>query len=62
MSFEVVFFFYQTHRATRRYGYLGDEKIVCIFGCTEYMTRRIELEAVEETISHVSSWWLDQRK
>ena len=37
MSFSVVFFFYQTHRATRRYGYLGAEKILQIFGCTDHI-------------------------
>ena len=37
MSFSVVFFTHQTHRATRRYGYLSAEKIMQIFGCTDHI-------------------------
>ena len=32
-----VFLFYQTHRATRIYGYLRAEKIMQIFGRTDHM-------------------------
>ena len=34
MSFAVAFLFYQTH-CDRIYGYLGAEKIMEIFGCTD---------------------------
>ena len=36
ISFSVVFFFYQNHRATRRYEYVGAEKKMQIFGCTDH--------------------------
>ena len=38
MSFSVAFFFCQTHRAARRYGYLGAEKRKHIVGCTDHIT------------------------
>ena len=37
MSFSVVFFTHQAHRATRRYGYLSAENIMQIFGSTDHI-------------------------
>ena len=49
MSSSVVFFFYQTHRATRRYGYLSAEKIMQIFVCTDYYVPQFVLWGYPDT-------------